>query len=554
MTTGLLTLLLTLGLGRTPPDVYTMRNSNLEIPIRINDAKRPDIKELELHVSTDQGRTWTLVGRAKPEQQAFGFHAQGDGLYWFSVCAIDKSGHRDPEDIATAKPALKVQIDTSHPALQVVAVDRVGDEVQIAWECNDSQADPASLRLEYRPAGAESTAVWTPVAVQPQLIGTYRFHPMHSGAITVRMQITDGTGSPATVVKDVSASAISAPPPSATAFGQAPTQPVPPVAPVAPPPGVQQSNSLVSPPAPVAPIAQVLPITNPPAPAPAPAPLEPPPMAAASPPTPPSAPTATIQEPPALAPLRQTNDVPPRPVTNAASPDLVVPGAAPTHTAQAEVQHVRDKTVAIDFDVDHKGPSGIKKIEVYITQDDGQNWIKYSESLITNPPLQLEMPARDGLYGFRLVLYSGVGQSEGPPQRGDAPDFRLVVDRTLPQVMLYEPTLDPSQPNALLIRFKAADANLVPGSVALFWKSRADQPWQPLTITPPHASAQFNGVQECTWVLPPEVPNSVYLRVTAKDQAGNVGEFVTRDPVTVDLNKPVARFKGVVSVSYRRPQ
>ena len=157
MTTGCLTLLLTLGVGATPPDVYTMRNTNLEIPIRINDAKRPDIKELELHVSTDQGRTWTLAGRAKPEQQAFGFHASGDGLYWFSVCAIDKTGRRDPEDIATAKPALKVLIDTSHPALQVVAVDRVGEEVQVAWECSDSQADPASLRLEYRPAGAEPT-------------------------------------------------------------------------------------------------------------------------------------------------------------------------------------------------------------------------------------------------------------------------------------------------------------------------------------------------------------------------------------------------------------
>ena len=94
-----------------------MRNPNLEIPIRVNDAKRTEIKELELHVSTDQGRTWTLAGRAKPEQQAFGFHASGDGLYWFSVCAIDKTGRRDPEDIATAKPALKVLIDTTHPAL-----------------------------------------------------------------------------------------------------------------------------------------------------------------------------------------------------------------------------------------------------------------------------------------------------------------------------------------------------------------------------------------------------------------------------------------------------
>ena len=78
MTTGLMALLLTLGVGATPPDVYTMRNQHLEIPIRVNDAKRAEIKELELHVSTDMGRTWTLAGRASPTERAFPFHAKGD--------------------------------------------------------------------------------------------------------------------------------------------------------------------------------------------------------------------------------------------------------------------------------------------------------------------------------------------------------------------------------------------------------------------------------------------------------------------------------------------
>jgi hypothetical protein len=548
MTTGMLTLLLTLGVGGTPPDVYTMRNTNLEIPIRINDSKRPDIKELELHVSIDQGRTWTLSGRAKPEQQAFGFHAQGDGLYWFSVCAIDKAGRRDPEDIATAKPALKVLIDTSHPALQIVAVDRVGEEIQVAWECSDSQADPASLRLEYRPSGAEPTAVWSPVPVPPQVIGTYRFRPMHGGAITLRMQITDGTGSPATVVKDVPAPAIAAPPPVATAFGPTPASAGPTPVPVASPPVV--TNSIASPP--VAPL-NAMPTMVSPQPT---APIEQPaPMPAAQPPVAPQ-PMDPPAGPPALAPLRSATEPITRPST---APTPAVPEAGttpnqPTHASLSDVQHVRDRSVAIDFDVDHKGPSGVQKIEVFCTQDDGQSWIKYSESRMTSPPLQLELPKVDGLYGFCMVLYSGVGQSEGPPQRGDPPHFRLLVDRTIPQVTLFEPVLDASQPNALLIRYKASDANLVPGSVALSWKSRPEQSWQPLTPGTAHPSAQFAGVQECSWSLPTDVPNSVYLRVTARDQAGNVGEFVTRDPVTVDLNKPVARVKAVIPASYRRPQ
>jgi hypothetical protein len=562
MTTGLLTLLLTLGVGGNPPDVYTMRNSNLEIPIRVNEAKRADIKELELHVSSDQGRTWTLAGRAMPDQKAFAFHANGDGLYWFCVCAIDKTGRREPEDIATAKPALKVMIDTTHPALQVVAIDRVGEEVQVAWECNDSQADPASLRLEYRPAGAEPTAVWTPAAVPPQLIGTCRFRPTQGGALAIRMQIVDGTGSPATVVKDVPAGALAvaaAPPPSAPAFPPTPAPmmsapvmqpPQPQPQPAAPPAGIQQTTNSSPPPVmPVAPLGQTPAMVNPQAPAPA--PLEPPAISAAPPPAP--APmTESSAAPPGLAPLKSAGEPTPRPATAPAASDLGGAAEHP-HVQSAEVLHVRDKTVGINFAVDRIGPSGIKKIEVYCTQDDGQTWGKYSETLITSPPLQLDMPAKDGLYGFCMVLTSGVGQSEGPPRSGEPPHFRVLVDRTLPQVMLFEPSLDPNDPKSLILRFKAADANLIPGSVALYWRARLDQPWQPLVAGPPHASPQFAGVQECSWVVPEEIRNSVYLRVTAKDQAGNVGEFVTRDPVTVDLNKPVARFLGVTSVSYHRP-
>jgi hypothetical protein len=544
----MLTLLLALGVGATPPDVYTMRNPNLEIPIRINDAKQPEIKELELHVSTDQGRTWVLAGRAKPEQQAFGFRASGDGLYWFSVCAIDKTGRRDPEDVATAKPALKVLIDTSHPALQVVAVDRVGDEIQVAWECSDNQADPASLRLEYRPTGAEATAVWTPVPVPPQLIGTYRFRPTNTGAITMRMQITDGTGSPATVVKDVPAGAMAMPPPSATAFAAQPPAPVgtTPPQPTSPPPGIQQANSLAPPTAPFAPLGQMPSMV---APQPV-APPEPAPMAAAAPT--PAAPQFSSQniEPPStagLAPLRSASEPAGRP-----APVTEFPATAPaSRAAGPDVDHVRDRSVAINFDVDRKGPSGVKKIEVYVTQDDGHTWFKYTETLNANPPLQLDLPAKDGLYGFCMVLFSGVGQSEGPPKQDTPPQFRLLVDRTAPTVVMYNPILDSNQPNCLLLRYKAEDTNLARDSVGLFWRSGPDQPWQPIA-----ASARRTldkDVEEVSWAITPEVPNSVYLRLSAKDQAGNVGEFVTRDPITVDLNKPIARFKGIVAASYRKP-
>jgi hypothetical protein len=322
---------------------------------------------------------------------------------------------------------------------------------------------------------------------------------------------------------------------------------------MAPPPNpaITQANSVAPPaPPPVAPLAAMPSMV-------APAPEAPSPMPAATNPIMPTPPAPTPFEaqagPPALAPLRSATDPAPKPNVAPPIPDVTAPPTTTTHGSPAKVEHVRDRQVAIDFDIDRRGPSGIKRIEVYVTQDDGQSWFKYSETLNTAPPLQLDLPPRDGLYGFSMVLYSGVGQSEGPPRPGVEPQFRLLVDRTLPQVMLYEPVLDPNQPNSLIVRYKAADANLMSDSITLYWKSRPDQPWQPLTAGSPRPSAQFAGVQECSWTLPPDVPNSVYLRVTARDQAGNVGEFVTRDAVTVDLNKPVARFKAIVPVGLRRP-
>jgi hypothetical protein len=43
------------------------------------------------------------------------------------------------------------------------------------------------------------------------------------------------------------------------------------------------------------------------------------------------------------------------------------------------------------------------------------------------------------------------------------------------------------------------------------------------------------------WKLPSNFPtHKVYLKVTARDTAGNIAEATTREPILVDLNKPAA--------------
>jgi hypothetical protein len=212
-----------------------------------------------------------------------------------------------------------------------------------------------------------------------------------------------------------------------------------------------------------------------------------------------------------------------------------------------DIQYVRDRQVAIDFEVERKGPSGVKIIEVYYTENEGRTWKKYWDTTTTAPPLQLPLPERECTFGIRLVLYSGVNQSEGPPQSGDRPDLTLCVDRTAPQVEMYAPTLDPSQPNALLLRYKVSDANLDPRSVKLEWSHRPNGDWRPVAASEARPLLQSPGVKECSWVLPPDITDSVYLRLRASDLAGNTSEFITRDPQTVDLQKPTAKVKGIVT-------
>src|SRR5262245_41024324 len=86
-------------IGPTPTDVVPINQSDFQIPIRIDPARRDEIKELQLFYSTDQGRTWQMIAVATPDSSSFPFHAPADGIYWFSVCVVDKKGNREPRDI-----------------------------------------------------------------------------------------------------------------------------------------------------------------------------------------------------------------------------------------------------------------------------------------------------------------------------------------------------------------------------------------------------------------------------------------------------------------------
>src|SRR5205085_4287068 len=75
------------------------------------------LKQLQLYLSTDQGRTWQQSTSAPPEQGHFRFSAERDDEFWFTVQTQDTDGKLYPPSLDGAAPSLKVVIDTQPPAV-----------------------------------------------------------------------------------------------------------------------------------------------------------------------------------------------------------------------------------------------------------------------------------------------------------------------------------------------------------------------------------------------------------------------------------------------------
>jgi hypothetical protein len=222
----------------------------------------------------------------------------------------------------------------------------------------------------------------------------------------------------------------------------------------------------------------------------------------------------------------------------------------------------------LGIEVESRGPSGISRVDLWVTRDDGRTWQKWSQSDGKGSSIRVNLnvpgnPQPEGMYGFRVVPVSGAGLSEREPQGGDAPDLRVVVDVTPPQLDLFPPVGDPNSADTLVIQWKAVDKNFTSDPITIEWSDKPTGPWQAVatgtdglqlaTVTTPAAKRLAN-TGSFAWRVPAGLPPRVYLKVVARDAAGNEKTVVTRDPVLVDLVKPRAKVSGIVGpISSPRP-
>jgi hypothetical protein len=199
---------------------------------------------------------------------------------------------------------------------------------------------------------------------------------------------------------------------------------------------------------------------------------------------------------------------------------------------------VNSKSFEMDYEIKSIGPSGISKFELWGTRDAGRTWTSYGVDKDNRPPMRVSVE-EEGLYGFRSTVQSGNGLGSPPPRSGDEPELLILVDLTKPKVRLNDVQAGANEhAGELLIRWEAADAGLADHPVTLFFADNPAGPWS-IIVANLNASGSYN------WRPDDRAPDRAFLRVEARDEAGNIGSYQTQEPVALDRARPEVRLRGV---------
>ena len=98
-------------LGQQPlPRLFPVSVSDFTIPFEM-DGSAHSVREIELLVSKDRGRSWQFVARQPVESGKFAFRADTDGEYWFAFRTVTSTG-----SIGQMRVELRVLVNTGNPA------------------------------------------------------------------------------------------------------------------------------------------------------------------------------------------------------------------------------------------------------------------------------------------------------------------------------------------------------------------------------------------------------------------------------------------------------
>jgi hypothetical protein len=207
----------------------------------------------------------------------------------------------------------------------------------------------------------------------------------------------------------------------------------------------------------------------------------------------------------------------------------------------ASVQMIPSKRFRLNYAVDAIDPSGVARVDLWMTRDDGATWKTWGSDPDNQSPFPVEVD-EEGRYGFRIVIHSRDGLTGRGPSSGDKPDIFVVVDTQAPLAQIVSvPYGRSSDAGRLIVNYRVSDPHLTLRPISLFFSTSPQGPWTPI-----EEGLRNDGAY--VWKPTANVPDRVFLRLDGIDRAGNKGTHALTQAIDISGLVPRGTIQGVVPV------
>ena len=532
---------------RKQPMPIVTRHTRLEIPFAVNRLAR-QATEVQLYISVNQGRDWELYAREPGPQGKFDFRAPREGSYWFCSRTMDAQKKLWPRE--EKQPELIITVDVTQPQVELTTTWQPAGRLLLKWTIRDVNLQAQTLQLSGQAAGEqqwEAIPTGEVVATQP---GTYQgstqWQPSTASPVfIVQATVSDQAGNRTEILRRVTATEAPLPRPPTLPGGipqQAARNPVP--RPAAPLPSIPWpvDDNKASPS-----------LTRHPAPGPA----DGAPRTATTDPVP----GARLVE---TFPSKNLDEVPPtRFTTNPQQADISptvptipdqspfessppVPSGRPATTDEnaitlppgSVVRTSNSRYFQLAYELLETKDTSPPEVQLWATADGGRTWKHWGNDPDGKSPFEIQV-RYEGIFGFRIAVADAQGPAHRPPTRGDPADIWLRVDTTPPRTRIESASFGTGiQAGNLVIRWSVEDLALAARPISLAYREKETDPWTTI-------ASQLTNNGTYAWPVSPRIPRSIYLRLDARDQAGNTGSYEHPVPVTLLGLAPRGRIQGV---------
>ena len=246
------------------------------------------------------------------------------------------------------------------------------------------------------------------------------------------------------------------------------------------------------------------------------------------------------------------------PTTNVGAIDAGPGGTPKTNTGfggpdefpnRPQIEYVNSADLKVKSKLTRVTRSGVKEAVLWVNEGKGgwkeDNRIAVKiEAATKDPAVEMVYKApKDGLYGFIVLPVSGAGYKPDDPRDGDAAQWLVEVDTTLPVIEIKTIRVGPGGLNGprVEIDWTVVEKNPMPEPITLEYAKEANSPdkeWKVIATKIPNSSRYV-------WEVDDKDLWKFYVRATVVDKAGNTGRNVYKDAVLVDLEKPSAVIEKV---------